>query len=129
MKLLILEDEESIRKIFTYMLHGSTYEVVFAETLREANRSIAEMGECGLFVADYKLPDGFSLDVIRKFREKFPKAGIIVISGSIDIDNHLNAIKDLGIAAIILKPFDPDQTFRLMESAFDLGRKDKPREV
>ncbi|MBI3552100.1 MAG: response regulator [Elusimicrobia bacterium] len=115
MTVLIVEDDAGIRKLFSYMFRGTGHEALYAEDLAAAAARIGEMKDCALLITDYKLPDGLSVDMVRAFKAKFPRAGVLVATGSLGVDSELRALNDLELSGILRKPFDPDEALELIQ--------------
>src|SRR5699024_12368626 len=80
-KLLIVEDEDSIRQFVKINLEREGYEVFEAET-GEKGVEIADEEDIDIVVLDIMLPgiDGF--EVCKILREKYPDLGIIMLTRS-----------------------------------------------
>jgi CheY-like chemotaxis protein len=95
-KILIVEDDAALARALARV--ASPYgEVTIASTRHEAEALLDPHAsdEC-ILVVDVSLPDGSGLDVIRTFRDRFPrsKARILVASGHIE-RKFINAAWDL----------------------------------
>jgi two-component system response regulator PilR (NtrC family) len=123
MKLLIVEDDAGIRKLYTYMLRGTGHEAEYAETIAAAGERMTQMPECALLITDYKLPDGLCLDLVRAFRAKFPSAGVLVATGSLGVDGELRAAEGIELSGILRKPFDPDEALELIQLVLGAYKK------
>lgn len=115
MKVLIIEDDESIRQIFRYMFRGKGHEVVYTEHLTEAAEKLKELPECALLIADYKLPEGLCVGFAREFHVKFPRAGLLVVTGTHGIEDELRTLDGLPHARVLHKPFDMDDAAKVIE--------------
>ena len=67
-KILIVDDEESIRKVLGLFLKKQGYKVSSAEKLSETY-SILKKQEFDLILLDINLPDGNSLEFMKKIKE------------------------------------------------------------
>lgn len=104
-KILLVEDEESIRKFVKINLERSDFEVLEAET-GEKGVELAREEEPDILVLDIMLPgiDGF--EVCRILREEFPTMGIIMLTAkSQDIDKIMGL--EYGTDDYMTKPFNP----------------------
>jgi two-component system KDP operon response regulator KdpE len=115
MKILIVEDDAGIRKLYGYMLRGTGHEALFAETVAAGLAQIAALPDCALLITDYKLPDGSCVEMARAFRSKFPRSGVLVATGSLGVDGELREAQDLELSGMLRKPFDPDEALELIQ--------------
>ena len=113
-RILLIDDEERVRKVGAAILQASGYEVVEAVAGEEGlARFRAEPGSYRLVISDLTMPrmDGReALEAIRSLNGRIP---VILISGY----NHhggAEAFPGPGPSEFLHKPFDPDQLRRLV---------------
>ena len=106
--ILVVDDEEPMRKLCGRILRGMGYEAVFAQTLAEVRDKSGSLARLDLLVTDLKLPDGSGLDVIRAARAKFPAVGVVVITAYLSLETHRGEFQSLGVseADMLSKPFE-----------------------
>lgn len=105
--ILIVEDEDSIRKFIKINLDRAGYNVFEASTGEEGLR-LAEVSKIDIVVLDLMLPgiDGF--EVCRSLREKYPNLGIIMLTAkSQDVDKIMGL--EYGTDDYMTKPFNPTE--------------------
>jgi len=104
-KILIVEDEESIRKFIKINLEREGFTVIEAETGEKA-LEIAESEDIDVVVLDIMLPgiDGFQ--VCKELRNRFDRIGIIMLTAkSQDVDKIMGL--EYGTDDYMVKPFNP----------------------
>ena len=79
-KILVLEDESSIRSFLVINLRRSGYEPIEAETGEEAFRQLQLHPDINLALLDIMLPDTDGFEVCRKIRASGSKMGIIMLT-------------------------------------------------
>ncbi|MBP5166224.1 MAG: response regulator transcription factor [Oscillospiraceae bacterium] len=79
-KILVLEDEASIRSFIVLNLRRSGYEPIEAETGAEALEQIKQNPDISLAVLDVMLPDIDGFEVCRRIRATDSKMGIIMLT-------------------------------------------------
>lgn len=79
-KILILEDEDSIRKLVAVSMSKAGYDVVECASCGEALRCAREQSDIAIALLDVMLPDGSGFDVCRKLREMGSHMGIIMLT-------------------------------------------------
>lgn len=105
--ILIVEDEESIRKFVRINLERSGFKVLEAES-GEKGIEIARKQKIDIVLLDLMLPgiDGFG--VCKTLREEFPHLGIIMLTAkSQDIDKIMGL--EYGTDDYMTKPFNPTE--------------------
>ena len=106
-KILIVDDDEKIRKSLADLLTGDGYRVLAVEDGYAAIDAIG--GEDWYIVLlDLKLPGMDGLEVLRKIKEINREIDVIMITGYSTVENAVAAMK-AGAADYVVKPFAPDE--------------------
>ena len=108
-RVMIVDDEESIRKLLKSRLEREGYEVTVAVNAEEAEKYFGNNGNgYGTVVTDLKMPgkDGFGL--MKTLREKNAYAKFIVITGHGEKEAAVQAVKS-GASDYLEKPFDLEE--------------------
>lgn len=110
-KILIVEDEKSIRLICKRLLARMGHPAIFAATVREAVETICGLKRVDSLVTDIRLPDGDGVEVIQRLRREFPSAKVLIITGSPIPEFRLDRLFDMGLAEddVLPKPFEISQ--------------------
>lgn len=104
-RILIVEDEESIRKFVRINLEREGLLVVEAETGEEALK-IAESQDIDVVVLDIMLPGIDGYQVCRELRKRYSTIGIIMLTAkSQDVDKIMGL--EYGTDDYMVKPFNP----------------------
>ena len=106
---LIVDDEESIRKILSLHLDDLGYHVDTSTKLSETYTALKK-GEFELILLDINLPDGNSLEYLKKIKDLGKNASIIVITAQDTMNNAIEAMKN-GAYDYLSKPFNFDSDF------------------
>jgi CheY-like chemotaxis protein len=80
-RILIVEDDDSIRRAMVTVLGRAGYRVREASSGQEATRMWKEE-ECDLVLTDIHMPDKDGIEMMRELRELKPELPIIAVSGS-----------------------------------------------
>ena len=103
-RILIIDDDESIRKILSAILEDEGYTVETAENGREAiDKTNAKVYNLALI--DVRLPDIEGVVLLRKLKETVPRMRKIIITGFPTIQNAIEAVNNKA-DAYMLKPFE-----------------------
>ncbi|WP_409176820.1 response regulator transcription factor [Brevibacillus fortis] len=106
MKVLLLEDEKSIRDFVRINLKREGYEVIEAGTGEEALELADQQSDIVIAILDVMLPgiDGF--EVCGHLRKKYPRLGIIMLTAkSQELDKVMGL--EFGADDYVSKPFSP----------------------
>ncbi|MDO5041273.1 MAG: response regulator, partial [Peptoniphilus sp.] len=106
-KILLVEDEEAIRKFVKINLERENYEIFEAST-GEEGIEIARKNKPEIVVLDIMLPGIDGYEVCRVLRDEFPDLGIIMLSAkSEDLDKIMGL--QYGSDDYLTKPFNPTE--------------------
>lgn len=107
-RVLVVDDEETIRKLLKGRLEREGCEVAVAGNADEAQALFGGGSEVGVLVTDLRMPgkDGFSL--MAWAREKFPQLRVIVITGHGEKEVAVKALRQ-GASDYLEKPFDLEE--------------------
>ncbi len=117
MRVLVIDDELSIRKLMEKELATPQRRIVTADSVATAKKRIAEE-TFDVIVADIRLPDGDGLDLLSLFRQVLPDVEVILITGYGTVESALKAMK-LGAYDYITKPFDLERLEVVLDKAFE----------
>ncbi len=104
-KIIVVDDDESIRKTFFLILHEN-YRVYLAKDSREALQRFKN-ADIDLIIADLKLPGLNGLEMIKEFRDSGYRGDAILISAYPDLIK-LDELSRLSISHFFVKPLDLD---------------------
>ncbi|WP_047154757.1 response regulator transcription factor [Aneurinibacillus tyrosinisolvens] len=104
-KILIVEDESSIRGFITINLKRNHFEVIEAATGEDGLEKV-KSEKPDLVVLDVMLPGMDGYEVCRRLREEFPHIAVIMLTArGQDMDKLMGL--ELGADDYIVKPFNP----------------------
>ena len=105
MKILLAEDDPTIRKLYGEVLESCGHAVITARDGREALTQIAE-GECDLVVMDLHMPNMNGFEALEEMKRQGSNLPVIVISGFYPEDVMAEQFQDLGleIKEVLKKP-------------------------
>jgi signal transduction histidine kinase/FixJ family two-component response regulator len=116
-KILLVDDEEGIRKVLGISLIDSGYQVFTAENGAEALKIISTE-KPSLVLSDIKMPVMDGLTLLRKIRSDFPETEVIMITAHGDMNSAIQSLK-LNAADFITKPIDPEILDISLKRAFE----------
>ena len=116
-KVLVLEDESSIRGFIVINLRRAGYEVVEAESGEEALEKLQEHSDVRVALLDIMLPgiDGF--EVCRRIRATNTRIGIIMLTA---LSQEMDKVTGLmtGADDYVTKPFSPAELTARVDALF-----------
>jgi two-component system, NtrC family, response regulator PilR len=118
-RLLIVDDEASIRDMLAFFFHKRGFEVLTASNFTEGQAS-ALRSTPDLVLSDIKMPDGNGLDLLRKIKSESPKTPVIMITAHTSTPDAIEAMK-AGAIDYIAKPFNMEELALIVDRA--LGEK------
>jgi DNA-binding NtrC family response regulator len=92
-RILIVDDDESIRKIWSTILEDEGYIVETAENGKEAIDK-STMTFYNLALIDVRLPDIEGVTLLARFKETVPRMRKIIITGFPSIKNAIEAVNN-----------------------------------
>ena len=120
MKILIIEDEPSLREIMQRALVQERYVVETASTYSEADAKIAAYSyDCILL--DIMLPDGNGLQLLKHLKELRKRENIIIISARDSLDDKILGL-DMGADDYLPKPFHTAELLARIKSEPESSR-------
>ena len=90
--ILLVDDEEGIRKVLGIALADLGYEVFTAENGVEALR-IFEDVRPPIVLTDIKMPEMDGIELLRRLKQESPETEVIMITGHGDMDLAINSVK------------------------------------
>lgn len=113
--ILVIDDEESIRRLLQKELAGDHREVRTAASGAEAMQMVRDHW-FDVIIMDLRLPDVQDLDLLIKIKDTVSHTEVIVITGHGDVDSAVRAMK-IGACDFVSKPFNLDRLDLLVEKA------------
>ena len=116
-KILVIDDERSIRNTLSDILGLEGHKVEVAEDGEQGFRKASETKFDAVF-CDIKMPKMDGMEVLAKLHDSFPELPIVMISGHGDIDTAVESIKK-GAFDYIQKPLDLNRMLVTLRNALD----------
>jgi two-component system response regulator PilR (NtrC family) len=105
-RILVVDDERSMRELLAIVLRREGYEVLLAETGRTAIE-VLDREPVDLLISDIKMPDVSGVEVLRAAKRADPDILGIMITAFASTETAVEAMR-LGACDYLSKPFDID---------------------
>ncbi|TVR54505.1 MAG: sigma-54-dependent Fis family transcriptional regulator [Gemmatimonadales bacterium] len=116
-RILIVDDETSIREILRQLFEYEGHEVEMASSGAEALKRI-DSAEPDVVFLDVKMPGMDGLDALARIKEAAPGLQVVMISGHGTIDTALEATRR-GAFDFLQKPLDTDRLLVTLRNALE----------
>lgn len=104
-RILVVDDEEAIRKTVRVCLEGASYRVLLASSGEQAI-AVAKKTPPDLMLVDLRLGGMDGIAVTKALRQEVPSAAVVLMTAYATIDSAVAAIR-AGAADYLPKPFTP----------------------
>ncbi len=116
---LLVEDDEQVRKFIARLLTNAGYRIEEAANEQEA-LSAASRTEFGVVVTDLGLPGIGGAALIERLAESHEATTFVIVTGALDEGLPSSPLLDRAIVAVLTKPFDRDELARVVARASDI---------
>jgi two-component system response regulator PilR (NtrC family) len=119
LKLLLVEDEPSLRQMLAILFKRQGYEVVSAPGCKPAIEAVLQNPQpFPVVLTDLAMPDGSGLDVLAAAKSRSPSTEVILLTAHSSVENAIEAMK-LGAYDFVAKPFDSAELVALVGKALE----------
>lgn len=106
-KIIVLEDDQLVRKSLEQQLRNRRYDVAAAGTIAAA-QDYLNKDNFDLIFVDVRLPDGDGTEFLRQIQTRPVKPLVIIMTGYGSVESAVSCMRD-GAFDYMLKPFSSDQ--------------------
>ena len=115
---MVVDDEESVRKLLSAVLQREGYQVVCAASGEEALSKFKTV-QPDLIIMDIRMPNIDGITAFKEMRQLCPNVTVILMTAYAAIETAVEAIK-LGAFDYLIKPFDIEEVKLLTNRAMQL---------
>jgi DNA-binding NtrC family response regulator/nitrogen-specific signal transduction histidine kinase len=116
-KILIVDDEATIRFVLRTLISAMGHEVVATGSAQEA-LSLVEREHFSVALLDIMLPDGSGIDVLDRIKRVSPDTAVIIMTSQASVETAINAIRK-GAYDYFHKPFELDEVSATVTRAIE----------
>jgi DNA-binding NtrC family response regulator len=125
-RILIIEDEEKLRRVIQLQLMQAGYEVELAGS---AEQGLLGLDRADLILTDLKLPGMSGLELLALIQRQNSRAPVVMMTAHGTIENAVEAMKS-GASDFLLKPFSLDHLMTVVTKALEVrGLRDENRKL
>jgi CheY-like chemotaxis protein len=119
-KILVVDDNSFMRKLLETRLKANNYQPILADGAEEALEKI-QHEKPDLILLDVSMPGMNGFQFAKKIRDDVSTKSIpiIFVTARGQVEEIVEAIRDLGAAAYIIKPFTPEALLDGIKKALD----------
>ncbi|MFQ5756926.1 MAG: response regulator [Acidiferrobacterales bacterium] len=117
-KILVVDDEEQVRKTIRLQLSGTDYEMIEAEDgekaielLNAENTLIVDA-----IICDVRMPKINGVEAVTYFRQEYPSIPVIVLTGYPDVNLAVDFMKE-GVIEYLVKPVEKEKLVETVTKA------------
>ena len=105
-RILVVDDDESLRRVTQVQLEAEGYTVAIAADGEQALAALDKSPQ-DLVITDLMMPGMSGIDLLRRIRELYPEVTVILVTAFGSVESAVEAMK-LGAYDYITKPVNPD---------------------
>lgn len=117
LRILVVDDEETVRNLLQRTLAEAGYNVTTAAN-GEETLSVVSQGEVEVVLLDIKMPGMSGIEVLGKLTADWPDICVIIVTAVVDTQTAVEALK-MGAYDYITKPFNRDEVVKKVKEAVE----------
>jgi len=114
-KILVVDDDASIRNMLSIVLKKSNYDVLCVDSSEAALKTL-KVESVDLIISDIKMPGISGIDLLKKMKVIKPEIPVIMITAYASANDAVEAMK-LGAEDYVTKPFNLDELKLIIEKS------------
>lgn len=114
-KIVIIDDDHSIRSIFEFILMQAGYDVISKENASDALQIVKEFKEIAILFLDSSLQGTETEPLCKNLLKENPNLPIVIMA-NLQQAEILNDVFKMGAYGIIYKPFDVEEVMNIIQS-------------
>lgn len=120
-RILVTDDERSIRELLSDGLGAYGYEVLEAGDAAQSLSIIREQGGVGLVLSDIEMPGEDGMVLLKKVKDIDPDIDVVMVTGLHDVEVAVDAIRR-GASDFVTKPFNLEEVRIVVERTLEKRR-------
>ena len=127
-RVLIVDDDDGIRRVLRRILEQRNYQVVDADGAEAALAVVVGQTDLALVISDIHMPGLDGIWLLGELRRRFPDVGVLMLTGDADLDTAVQCLK-IGALDYLSKPMivaevqaRVDKAIEKMQMTFEIRR-------
>ncbi len=120
-RILVVDDEETIREIVSSMLAGAQFQTKQAASGVEAMALLESGEDFDLVLSDLMMAEMDGIALLERAKERYPDVPVVMVTAVHDIQVALQALRN-GAYDYLLKPFEREQLLATVRRALENRR-------
>ena len=127
MRILLADDDHSVRRVFQFKLEKQGHDVT---TVEDGQQALDRLGEerYDVMVSDIRMPNIDGIELLERARGIHPDLKVILITAHGTVSQAVEAVK-LGAFDYITKPFDDDELFSVIDKVVAFRRLEEENQL
>lgn len=126
-RILVVDDEESMRQLLEIALGKEGYRITLAESGKKAT-GLFDQSSYDLVISDIKMPDMSGVEVLRHIKESDPTIPVIMMTAYASAETAVEALR-LGAYDYLTKPFKIEELKNNIRNALEKVRLKRENET
>ncbi len=115
--LLIVDDEENIRRAMIRSLRADGYDFVAAGSGQEA-LEVLRQRPVDMVITDHSMPGMSGLELVREIKKQWPNTMRLILTGYADLEMAIQAINEGEVHRFLRKPLEPEDLKLMVRDGF-----------
>ncbi|MEO7649262.1 MAG: sigma-54 dependent transcriptional regulator [Bryobacteraceae bacterium] len=125
-RILVVDDEEKLRRVIELHLRSAGFEV---DQARTAEEGLKQVDRADLILTDLRLPGMNGLELLSRIRRQNSHSPVVLMTAFGTVENAVEAMKS-GATDFLLKPFSLDQLTAVVNKALEVrALRDENRQL
>jgi DNA-binding NtrC family response regulator len=125
--ILVVDDEESIRKLLRARFEREEFHVISAENAEDALVQLKSRPEIAVVVTDIKMPGKSGIELLKEIKAQKNSPKVIVMTGHGEKSTAIEALR-LGASEYLEKPFEMEEMAHSVKRTFNEFRLERENE-
>jgi YesN/AraC family two-component response regulator len=124
-KVLVVDDEDSVRKMLRTMLKNDVDEIIEAANGIEA-KALCLNSDIDLIITDIVMPEKHGVDLVMELKQEMPNLPIIAISGGGGVTgrfDYLEIVNLMGVNKVLSKPFEAKELRDMVHEILEINHE------